>query len=270
MADNYANEDTIPTKTGLDAHGATEPATSHDVTEGGVLGAVGGAIVGGLAGGPIGAVIGAIAGGAASAGAVGVVDKHDNDYNQGVGHTSTMNDDATVNDHLVGTTTTPGTAYGTGTNYAASTDYGTPATSAGANFAQTGTQTVDGQVVVPIVEEELEVGKRQVQSGGAAIHTNVIETPVEQSVNLREEHVTVDRHAVDRPVTAGDTAFQDRSYEVTQTAEVPVVAKTARVVEEVVIGKTATDRVETIHDSVRRTDVDVEELDSTRTGTDRI
>ncbi len=58
----------------------TEPATTHDVGEGGALGAVSGAIVGGLAGGPIGAVIGAVAGGAASAGAVDVVDKHDNDY----------------------------------------------------------------------------------------------------------------------------------------------------------------------------------------------
>lgn len=57
-----------------------EPATAHDVGEGGALGAVGGAIVGGLAGGPLGAAIGAVAGGIASAGAVDVVDKHDGDY----------------------------------------------------------------------------------------------------------------------------------------------------------------------------------------------
>ena len=66
----------------------TEPATKHDVTEGGTIGAVGGAIVGALAGGPVGAIIGAVAGGAASAGAVDVVDKHDNDYDRTVGNSA--------------------------------------------------------------------------------------------------------------------------------------------------------------------------------------
>ena len=247
MADNLTNDYNSTTDTNL--RNDKEPATAHDVTEGGILGAVGGAIVGGLAGGPIGAVIGAIAGGAASAGAVDVVDKHDHDYARTTAgsDTDTMDEDGTVNDHLTGTT------YGTS---AAGT---APYTDTAAYVGRT-----DGEVVVPIIEEELQVGKRQVQSGGARIHTDVIETPVEQSVNLREEHVTVDRHAVDRPVTAGDTAFKDQNYEITETSEVPVVAKTARVVEEVVIGKTATDRTETVSDTVRRTDVEVEELDGDR------
>ncbi len=64
----------------MDTGDETEPATRHDVAEGGVLGAVGGAIVGGLAGGPLGALIGAVVGGVASAGAVDVVDKHDHDF----------------------------------------------------------------------------------------------------------------------------------------------------------------------------------------------
>ena len=78
MADDRLTDTDVVTRA------ETEPATKHDVTEGGVLGAVGGAIVGGLAGGPVGAVIGAIAGGAASAGAVDVVDKHDHDYDRTV------------------------------------------------------------------------------------------------------------------------------------------------------------------------------------------
>ncbi len=255
MADNYTNDDLNTTTTGTNLRSDKEPATTHDVTEGGILGAVGGAIVGGLAGGPIGAIIGAIAGGAASAGAVDVVDKHDHDYARTTAgsDTDTMDEDATVNDHL------------TGTSYSTSAAGTTPYAATTSQAGMTGTRTADGEVVVPIIEEELQVGKRQVQSGGARIHTDVIETPVEQSVNLREEHVTVDRHAVDRPVTAGDTAFKDQNYEITETSEVPVVAKTARVVEEVVIGKTATDRTETVTDTVRRTDVEVEELDGDRT-----
>ena len=78
MANN--NPDTVYSQ--ADKRTDSEPATAHDVTEGGVIGAVGGAVVGGLAGGPVGAVIGAVVGGAASAGAVDLVDQHDHDYDR--------------------------------------------------------------------------------------------------------------------------------------------------------------------------------------------
>ena len=72
--------------------------------------------------------------------------------------------------------------------------------------------------------------------------------------------MTINRHPVDRAVSEGDMAFKEQNFEVTETDEVPVVSKTARVVEEVVVGKTATERTETVSDTVRRTDVDVEDL----------
>lgn len=103
------------------------------------------------------------------------------------------------------------------------------------------------------------------QSGGARIHTRVTETPVSEQVTLHEEHVTVQRNVVDRAVTGADATFKEGTIEMTETAEVPVISKEARVVEEVVIGKTATDRVETVSDTVRRTDVDVEEIPGTAT-----
>lgn len=136
----------------------------------------------------------------------------------------------------------------------------------------TGTVNTGAEQVIPIVEEELTVGKRQVQRGGARVHTFVTERPVEESVSLHEEHVTVDRRPVDRVVTGTDGAFAESTFEVTETAEVPVVAKEARVVEEVVVGKTATDRTETVSDTVRRTDVEVEEITGTTktTGTTKL
>jgi len=150
--------------------------------------------------------------------------------------------------------------------------FSTPASMTTASTATTGApmsatnRTVNaGETVsVPIVEEHLAVGKRAVESGGARIHTRVIETPVTESVTLHEEHVTVDRHAVNRAVTSADlnNAFQETSIELRERSEVPVVAKEARVVEEVTIGKTATERTETVSDTVRRTDVDVEEINS--------
>ncbi len=130
--------------------------------------------------------------------------------------------------------------------------------------AAVGTVGATGEQVIPVVEESLSVGKRQVQGGGARVHTYVTERPVEETVSLHEERVTVDRRPVDRAVTNADTAFREGTIEVTETSEVPVIAKEARVVEEVVVGKTATDRTETVRDTVRRTDVDVEQLDTMR------
>jgi stress response protein YsnF len=94
----------------------------------------------------------------------------------------------------------------------------------------------------------------------------VVETPVEESVRLRDETINVERRRVDRP--AGDItgdAFRERTIELTETDEEAVVAKTARVTEEVVISKDVTERTERVSDTVRRTEVDVENT----AGTDR-
>ena len=119
------------------------------------------------------------------------------------------------------------------------------------------------QVSAKVIEENLEVGKRVEQTGGARLRSRIVERPVEASVRLREEHVTVDRHPVDRPATDADfNAFKEGTMEVTESAERAVVAKEARVVEEVTLGKEVSEREETIRDTVRKTEVDVERLDT--------
>ena len=118
-----------------------------------------------------------------------------------------------------------------------------------------------GQTAIPIVDEELAVGKRTVDQGGVRVYRRVIEVPVEQAINLREEHVVVERHAIDRPVAEADLALQgNQTFELTETAEEAVVSKTAHVVKEVIVSKTATERTEHIHETVRRTEVEVEEI----------
>jgi uncharacterized protein (TIGR02271 family) len=114
-----------------------------------------------------------------------------------------------------------------------------------------------GEEVVPLAEEQLTVGKRLINRGTTRIRRFVVETPVEETVTLHSEHVSVDRRPVPAGTTVGDTAFTDRTVELTETDEEAVVSKAARVKEEVVINKGATDRVETIRDTVRREDVDV-------------
>jgi uncharacterized protein (TIGR02271 family) len=131
------------------------------------------------------------------------------------------------------------------------------------------TQAAGEQTRIPIVEEELQVGKRAVQRGGVRVYQRMTEKPVQESVQLREEHVNVERHPVDQPATEADmAALKEGTVELRETAEEPVVSKTARVVEEVVVGKEATERTENISDTVRRTEVDVEQLGATdRTAT---
>ena len=119
-----------------------------------------------------------------------------------------------------------------------------------------------GEAVVPVVEEELHVGKRKVSKGGVKVKTKVTETPVEEQIHLHEEEVKVHRRPANRAATAADAAFQEGTLELTETAEEAVVAKKAKVVEEVVVKKEGHDRTHTVKDKVRRTDVDVVETDT--------
>jgi uncharacterized protein (TIGR02271 family) len=110
-----------------------------------------------------------------------------------------------------------------------------------------------------VVEEELRVGKREVEEGGVRISSQVTERPVEEQVELRKEHVEVERRPVDRPASPGDLdTFEEGTIEVTATSEEPVIEKRARVVEEVEVHKDVERQQETIQDTLRRKDVDVE------------
>ncbi len=138
---------------------------------------------------------------------------------------------------------------------------GTYGSSTGDTLATTGTDrsasTVTGEQVIPIVQEELVVGKRQVERGGVRVYSRVVSEAVSENVNLHDERVVVDRHAVSRAATEAD--FVDAGpIEVRAMGEEAVVGKAGRVVEEVVVGKTASDHSETVKDSVRHTEVDVE------------
>ncbi len=114
--------------------------------------------------------------------------------------------------------------------------------------------------VLQVVEERLNVGKRAVSRGKVRLHSYVVESAVSEDVTLRDETVTIDRHAVDRPVAAlGADAFQERTIELEEIDEEAVVSKTARVVEEIGIRKDVSDRTETVRDTVRSTKVDVED-----------
>jgi uncharacterized protein (TIGR02271 family) len=117
---------------------------------------------------------------------------------------------------------------------------------------------------IPVVEEQLRVGKREVNRGSVRVRSYMVEEPVQETVHLREERVHVERRPVDeplRPVVKGspDDLMQERTVEVPEISEQAVVGKEARVTEEVVITKEAEERDERIDDTVRRTEVEVED-----------
>jgi stress response protein YsnF len=138
---------------------------------------------------------------------------------------------------------------------------------AGAEVAgETPGSGVLAEETIPIVHEELRVGTREVVRGGARVRTRVEEVPVQQDIELIEEHARVERRPATRLVAeselqAGDL-LRERVIEVAQMREEAVVTKQAFVREEVVVSKSVERRVERIEETVRRTEVDVDRMES--------
>lgn len=122
--------------------------------------------------------------------------------------------------------------------------------------------TASTDKTIPIIEEELHAGKRTVDTGGVRVRSRIIDRPVEEHLRLREEHVHVERNRVNRPATEADMQnFKEGEMEITEHAEVPVVNKGTRVVEEISLGKEVEEHDEAIRDTVRHTEVDIDKLD---------
>jgi uncharacterized protein (TIGR02271 family) len=136
-----------------------------------------------------------------------------------------------------------------------------------ASRPETKPSVVKQEVAVPVIEEELQVGKREVNRGGVRVSSRLVETPVEEDVMLREEHVRVQRNPVNRPAQAQDLkAFEGGTVELVELDEEAVVAKKARIIEEVVVSKEVTQRTDTVHETLRHTEVEVQPLH----GSDRV
>jgi len=158
-------------------------------------------------------------------------------------------------------TTTAGVEYSSSA-IAQAGSVGAPATSHTAAStdisADQRSERVGKDETISLAEEQLNVGKRTVDQGTTRIRRYVVETPVEREVTLHSERVTVERRKPLGDVgTPGIGAFEERIVEVRETEEVPVVEKTARVVEEVLVHREANDRVEKVRDTVRREEVDI-------------
>ena len=130
-----------------------------------------------------------------------------------------------------------------------------------------GRQVADG-TVLPVVREDLEVGKREADLGTVRVFSRTETRPVQEQVQLHEERAEIERRTVDRPATEADLkAFEGGSIEIQETAERAIVSKTARVVEEVMVGTESSTRTETVNDQLRSTVVEVDKTGTNTTGT---
>jgi stress response protein YsnF len=141
--------------------------------------------------------------------------------------------------------------------------------SAGAGVASAGVRKTNGHLdlddreeerTIPIIREEMRVGRRTVERGGVRVSSRVVQRPVSEQVHLRETHVDIERRAVDRPIRSDEKAFVDDTIEMVEMADEPVVSKQARVVEEIVVRKHVEDHTATISDEVRSTEIEFGKL----------
>jgi len=124
-------------------------------------------------------------------------------------------------------------------------------------------------VRVPITEEQVKVGKREVEAGSVRIrkevHTETVNTPVQ----LRREEVIVERVASNHPDAVPADAFQEGEIRVPLSREEAVVEKTAHVTGEVRVNKTAHTDTKNVQETVRKEEVKVENQGEARIERDR-
>ena len=132
-----------------------------------------------------------------------------------------------------------------GFNAAGATDYPNP--------------DLNDEGTVKVVEERLNVGKREVEGGAVRVRSYVREVPVEAEVGVRRTRVYVERRPVDRPVQPGDVGLPDQVLEAHEYREEAVVAKEARVVEEIGLRKETEVEHAQLQKTVRKTEVEIEE-----------
>ncbi|RYE26483.1 MAG: DUF2382 domain-containing protein, partial [Sphingobacteriaceae bacterium] len=136
-------------------------------------------------------------------------------------------------------------------------------------------QNITDATAIPIIEEKMEIGKREVETGGVRLKSRVVQENVEENVNLRSEHVRVEQMPVNRPATAADLeAFKEGTIEMKEYAEIPVISKEAFVTGEVSLAKEVHENTETVAGTIRKTEVETEnfteETDKLSTDKDKL
>jgi uncharacterized protein (TIGR02271 family) len=133
---------------------------------------------------------------------------------------------------------------------------------------QTGA-TQQERTSIPLSEEQVKVGKREVEAGGVRLRKVVRTEVVNQPVELKREEVVIERvPASGAQGAAGAKAFEQQDVFIPLRREEAVVEKEARVREQVQVSKSATTERQNISEQVRKEDVEIEKQGDARFETD--
>jgi uncharacterized protein (TIGR02271 family) len=134
--------------------------------------------------------------------------------------------------------------------------------SAGSRAAIRPAPDAESAAEIALHEEQLKVGKRNVVAGEVRLHKIVRTEEVNVPVELKSEHVVIERIPASEAKGTGATSFDEERIEIPLSREEAVVEKVTQVTGGVRVRKTEELRQETVQDSVRREDVEEERVDS--------
>jgi uncharacterized protein (TIGR02271 family) len=128
-----------------------------------------------------------------------------------------------------------------------------------------GTERTESAENIPLREEELKVGKREVEYGGVRLRKIVRTETVNKPVELSREEIVIERVPASGESTVQPNAqFTEEEIYIPLRREEAVVEKTARTREQVRIGKRRETEQQNIQEEVRREDVEIENEDEHR------
>ena len=111
--------------------------------------------------------------------------------------------------------------------------------------------------MIQLREETLHVDKSMKKAGEVTVGKHVVEEQKTMTVPVSHEEVVVTRHAVDRDADAGQIGADGQTIKVPVMAEQVSTSTTARVVEEVEIGKRKVEEQQTVSGTVRKEKLDL-------------
>jgi len=160
--------------------------------------------------------------------------------------------------HTAGTTGQTTATTGQATAHTQQTTAQTPTTGTQASRQNV---NVQGEQVVQLREEQLNVEKQPVQTGEAVLRKEVVTEQKTINVPVSREELVIERrpvqpHESDRPITEN---AEDQTIRIPLREERVEVEKTAVVVEEVAVGKRVVTENEQVQETVRREEVHVDQ-----------
>ena len=116
----------------------------------------------------------------------------------------------------------------------------------------------DEERTVQLKEEELRVGKREVEAGGIRLRKIVRTERVNQPVDLKREEIVIERVPATGEQVPGDASFQDEDIYIPLRREEAVVQKQARVREQVRVGKKTETEHQNVSEELHKEELEVE------------